>query len=54
MFLLCYYISKKDEENIKKYKCMIENNPQFNIELKKQIEDLLKKAKKNPKLKIEL
>ena len=54
MFLLCYYVSKKDEEKIEKYKSMIENNPQFNMELKKQIEDLLKKAKKNPSLKIEI
>ena len=33
---------------------MIENNPKFNIELKKQVEDIIKKAKKNPNLKIEL
>ena len=54
MFLLCYYVSKKDEEKIEKYKSMIENNPQFNMDLKNQIEDLLKKAKKNPSLKIEI
>lgn len=54
MFLLCYFVLKKDEDNIQKYKCMIEKNPQFNLDFKKQIETLLKKAKKNPNLKIEL
>ena len=38
MFLLCYYVSINDEEKIQKYKCMIENNPKFNIEFKKQVE----------------
>ena len=54
MFLLCYYVSINDEEKIQKYKCMIENNPKFNIEFKKQVEDILKKVKKNPNLKIEI
>ena len=54
MFLLCYYVSKNDSENIQKYKYMIENSPKFNIDLKKQIEKILKKIKKNPNLKIEL
>ena len=54
MFLLCYYVSKNDSENIQKYKYMIENSPKFNIDFKKQIEKILKKIKKNPNLKIEL
>ena len=54
MFLLCYYVSKNDNENIQKYKYMIENNSKFNIKFKKQVEDVLKKVKNNPKLKIEL
>ena len=54
LFLLCYYVSKNDKEKIQKYKCMIENNPKFNTEIKKQVEDVLKKIKKNPKLKIEI
>ena len=54
MFLLCYYVSINDEEKIQKYKCMIENNPKFNIEFKKQVENVLKKVKKYPKLKIEI
>ena len=44
MFLLCYYVSINDEENIQK----------FNVDLKKQVEDVLKKVKKEPTLKIEL
>ena len=54
MFLLCYYVSIHDEEKIQKYKCMVENNPKFNFEFKKQVEDVLKKVKSNPKLRIEL
>ena len=54
MFLLCYYVSINDKEEIQKYKCMVENNPKFNIEFKKHVEDVLKKVKKDPKLKIEL
>ena len=54
MFLLCYYVSINDDEKIQEYKSMVENNPKFNIELKKQVENILKKVKKNPKLKIEI
>lgn len=54
MFLLCYYVSKANNEKIQKYKCMIENNPKFNIKFKKQVEGVLKKVKKNPNLKIEI
>ena len=54
IFLLCYFVSKKDDEKIQKYKNMIENNPLFNMDLKKQVEDIIKKAKKNPNLKIEI
>ena len=54
MFLLCYYVSINDKEKIQEYKSMVENNPKFNIEFKKQVEDILKKVKKSPNLKIEL
>ena len=54
MFLLCYYVSKANNEKIQKYKCMIENNPKFNIKFKKKVEGILKKVKKNPNLKIEI
>ncbi len=54
MFLLCYYVSINDKEKIQEYKSMVENNPKFNIEIKKQVEDILKKVKKKPNLKIKL
>ena len=54
MFLLCYYVSKNDNVNILKYKDMIENNPNFNENIKGKIEEALKKIKKNTKLEIEL
>ena len=54
IFLLCYYVSKNDLENILKYKQIIENNPMFDIKLKNKIEDILKKIKDDVKLKIEI
>ena len=54
IFLLFYYVSKNDLENILKYKQIIENNPLFDINIKNRIEDILKKIKDNNKLKIEI
>ena len=54
IFLLCYYVSKNDLDNILKYKQIIENNPMFDIKLKNKIEDILKKIKDDVKLKIEI
>lgn len=52
MYLLAYYVSKNDEENILKYKNAIENNPKFNANIKQKIENTLSNIKKN-NLKIE-
>lgn len=54
MYLLAYYVTQNDEENISKYKNKIENNPNFNKEIKEKIEETLRNIKKNPDLKIEL
>lgn len=54
IFLLCYYVSKNDLDNIYKYKEIIENNPKFDLKLKKHIEEIIKKIKNNNMLKIEL
>ena len=52
MYLLAYYVSKNDEENILKYKNAIESNPKFNANIKQKIENTLSNIKKD-NLKIE-
>ena len=54
IYLLGYYVSKNNEENIEKYKNKIESNPRFNMEQKEKIEKILRNIKKNGDIKIEL
>lgn len=54
MFLLCYYVQKKEYDKINEYKLLVENHPKFSSEYKVRVENVLSNIKKKSDLKIEL